>query len=80
MEKKKTCDILTEKIMDIWERCAFSNGHNDRLINDLLEDCVITLGEVYMGNDIYLTVYQMTNSHKRTLLKKMKIAAERMGL
>lgn len=80
MKEKKTCDILTEKIMNIWEVCAYSNGHNDRLINDVLENCVLELGEIYMSYDLYLTVYQMTNAHKRILLKKMRIAAERMGI
>lgn len=80
MNKKKTCDILTEKIIDIWELCAYSNGHNDALINDILENCVNDLNEVYMSYDIYMTVYQMTNSHKRICLRKMRIAAERMGM
>ena len=80
MNKKKTCDILTEKIIDIWELCAYSNGHNDALINDILENCVNELNEVYMSYDIYMTVYQMTNSHKRILLRKMRIAAARMGM
>ena len=52
MNKKKTCDILTEKIIDIWELCAYSNGHNDALINDILENCVNDLNEVYMSYDI----------------------------
>lgn len=80
MNKKKTCDLLTEKIIDVWELCVFSNGHNDALINDVLENCVNDLNEVYMSYDIYMTVYQMTNSHKRILLEKMRVAAERMGM
>lgn len=79
MKKKKTCDILTNKIISIWELYAYSNSTNDRIINDTLEKCVVKLGEIYMP-DIDLTVYQMTNSHKRILLKELEKTAEKMTL
>lgn len=79
MKKKKTCDILAKRIITIWELYAYSNTKNDWIINEALKKCVVSLGEIYIP-DIELTVYQMTNSHKRILLKELQKVAKQMTL
>ena len=79
MQKKKSCDILAEKIITIWELYAYSNAKNDWIINEALKKSVVSLGEIYIP-DIELTVYQMTNSHKRILLKELQKVAKQMTL
>jgi hypothetical protein len=51
----------------------------DSIINDVLEKCVLELGEVYDPMDLTLTVYQMTNAHKRVLYDKMKQTVEQLS-
>jgi hypothetical protein len=76
MKKRKaitTENKLVNLIMEYWEECAYRDVRSDYEINKLVYDYALSCGidERKIGNDVSLTVRNMTNSQKRELYKLM---------
>lgn len=69
----KTCDKLTNLIMDYWYECIFKGTKADREVNDLIENFALSCGvcEENFDNDVESTVRFLTNSQKRRLHKML---------
>lgn len=69
--KETTERKLVKSIMNFWLECISKNTEADYQINDLLENFIIESGITYFYDDLESSVYNLSNSQKRRLYKKM---------
>lgn len=70
--KKNTCEKLVDSIFYYWGEAVSISGKVDAITNDEFEDYVENCAcAPYDGSELERTVYGLTNSQKRELLKHM---------
>lgn len=60
---------LNAQALEAWSELAYLNCRTDLEVNNLLEAICLLRGTAYHGDDIVLTISNLTNSAKRRFIK-----------